>query len=41
MEKQKVERNYYLNGKNSPILDSIEETSFDFDLVSDFYEIII
>ena len=31
--------NYYLNGKNSPILDSIEETSFDFDLVSDFYEI--
>ena len=31
--------NYYLNGKNSPILDSIEETSFDFDLESDFYEI--
>ena len=31
--------NYYLNGKNSPILDSIEETSFDFDLGSDFYEI--
>ena len=31
--------NYYLNGKNSPILDSIEETSFDFDLGSDVYEI--
>ena len=30
---------YYLNGKNNPILDSIEETSFDFDLGSDFYEI--
>ena len=27
--------NYYLNGKNSPILDSIEATSFDFDLGSD------
>ena len=31
--------NYYLNGKNSPILDSIEATSFDFDLASNVYEI--
>ena len=29
---------YYLIGKNSPILDSIEETSFDFDLESDFVD---
>ena len=32
--------NYYLNGTNSPILDSIEATSFDFDLGSDVYEIL-
>ena len=30
---------YYLNGKNSLMLDCIEETSFDFDLGSDVYEI--
>ena len=30
---------YYLNGKNNSMLDSIEETSFDFDLESDIYEI--
>lgn len=30
---------YYLNGKDSAMLDSIEETSFNFDLVSDVYEI--
>ena len=30
---------YYLNGKNSPMLDSIEESSFDFDLESNIYEI--
>ena len=30
---------YYLDGKNNPILDSIEEASFNFDLESDVYEI--
>ena len=30
---------YYLNGQNSPMLDCIGETSFDFDLESDIYEI--
>lgn len=30
---------YYLNGKNSSMLDSIEESSFDFDLESNIYEI--
>ena len=30
---------YYLNGKNNQMLDSIHETSFDFDLESDIYEI--
>ena len=31
--------NYYLDGKNSAMLDCIEEVSFDFDLGSDIYEI--
>jgi len=31
--------NYYLDGKNSTMLDCIEEVSFDFDLGSDIYEI--
>lgn len=31
--------NYYLDGKNSNMLDCIEEVSFDFDLGSDIYEI--
>lgn len=31
--------NYYLNGKNSLMLDCIEETSFNFELESDIYEI--
>ena len=31
--------NYYLNGKNTPMLDCIEETSFNFDLESNIYEI--
>ena len=31
--------NYYLDGKNSTMLDCIEEISFDFDLGSDIYEI--
>ena len=30
---------YYLDGKNNPILDCIEEVSFNFDLESDVYEI--
>ena len=30
---------YYLNGKNSSMLDSIKETKFNFDLKSDTYEI--
>ena len=30
---------YYLNGKNNIVLDTIEKTSFDFDLESDIYEI--
>jgi len=30
---------YYLNGKNNSMLDSIEKTSFDFNLESDIYEI--
>ena len=30
---------YYLNGQNSPMLDCIGETSFNFDLESDVYEI--
>ena len=30
---------YYLNGKDNPMLESIEEASFDFDLESDIYEI--
>ena len=30
---------YYLNGRDNPMLESIEETSFDFDLESDIYEI--
>ena len=30
---------YYLNGKNNSVLDTIEKTSFDFDLESDIYEI--
>ena len=30
---------YYLNGRDSSMLDSIEERSFDFDLESDIYEI--
>ena len=30
---------YYLNGKNAPMLDSIGETTFSFDLESDVYEI--
>ena len=30
---------YYLNGNSSPMLDSIEETSFNFDLESNIYEI--
>lgn len=31
--------NYYLNGKNNPMLDCIGESSFNFDLESDVYEI--
>ena len=31
--------NYYLDGKHSPMLDCIEESSFSFDLESDIYEI--
>ena len=31
--------NYYLNGKNNEIINSIEETSFNFDIESDIYEI--
>lgn len=30
---------YYLDGKNNPMLDCIEEVSFNFDLESDIYEI--
>ena len=30
---------YYLNGRDNPMLESIEEASFDFDLESDIYEI--
>ena len=30
---------YYLNGNNDPIIDSIEEKRFDFELDSDIYEI--
>ena len=30
---------YYLNGNNNPIIDSIEEKRFDFELDSDIYEI--
>jgi hypothetical protein len=30
---------YYLNGRDNPMLESIEERSFDFDLESDIYEI--
>ena len=31
--------NYYLGGQNTPMLDCIEESSFNFDLESDVYEI--
>lgn len=31
--------NYYLGGQNTPMLDCIEESSFNFDLESDIYEI--
>lgn len=31
--------NYYLGGQNTPMLDCIEEASFNFDLESDVYEI--
>ena len=30
---------YYLNGRDNPMLESIEEASFDFDIESDIYEI--
>ena len=30
---------YYLNGKDNPMLDSIHETSFDFDIENNIYEI--
>ena len=30
---------YYLNGRDNPMLESIEESSFDFDIESDIYEI--